>query len=255
MGFLKTLKEIDDKIENWLTSPKVVRYSIFAAMFVFLPAILIGYIVAQLDPDGYNIVQNFISDLGSFNHTPVPLFLDWGAMITAFLLIPSTFYLEKYLNPIPEKEADIKKFSIVRIRWGNLAFLFMLIGLIGFWGIGFFSEDRSGILKPLIGVGGLHGIFSIIVFGGISVAGLFFGLIIVIYPMDELKIPRLIGFWMIFVPVIMCGFFALASGGLMGPSAPFWEWMLMFSIFAWIIPVALLVERKVKNEKPREESK
>ena len=247
---LDKMKELDDRAEAWLINPKTVRYSILAALCVFLPAIFIGYLVAQLDPDGYNIFKNMISDLGSFNHTPVPLFLDWGAMITSFLLLPSTFYLEKLLNPIPEKAQEPIKFSRVRSRWGSLAFFWMLFGLVGFFGIGFFSEDRSNLLQG-IGLPGLHGIFSVIVFGGISIAGIFFGLIIAIYPMDELKIPRLLGFYMMFGPPIMCFLFLYN----VPPSPSFWEWMLMFSIFVWIIPVAFIVERKVRKEIPPKEAK
>ncbi len=233
-NFFDWLQKKEEKIEVSLTIPKIVRISTIGVIVIFISALIIGVIVAQLDPDGYNIIDNYISDLGSFNHTPIPYFLDYGAMISAFLLIPIIFYMEKQFAPLPKDAKDLQNYSRMRFRLSSLGFLSMLIGVVGFFGIGLFSEDRT---TPL----GLHMIFSIIVFSGFVIAGIFFGLLITFYPT---RIPRPIGIFMIFGPPIVAIIFLLNFP----PSKPFWEWMIMFSIFIWIIPVGIILIKKISKE-------
>ncbi|MHA1294924.1 MAG: DUF998 domain-containing protein [Promethearchaeota archaeon] len=241
MKLLKKLDDLKNKIYNFLTDPKKVIISIYASGIVFFSAIIIGVIVAQFDPDGYNFIDNYISDMGSFNHTPLPYFLDYGAMITSFLLIPMAFYMDKTLAPFPNNPDKQEKTSRLRLRLSSYALLFFLIGLVGFFSIGLFSEDRSDLLKPVIGVGGLHGLFSYVVFGGLVIAGIFLGLLIVLY---RTIIPKYLGIYMIFIPPIPAILF-LAN---IPPSQPFFEWLLLFSIFTWIIPVGLLLIKQAKEE-------
>jgi len=233
-NFFDWLQKKEEKIEVSLTIPKIVRISSIGVIVIFISALIIGVIVAQFDPDGYNIIDNYISDLGSFNHTPLPYFLDYGAMISAFLLIPILFYMEKQFAPLPKDEKDLQEYSRMRFRLSSLGFLWMLFGTVGFFGIGLFSEDRT---TPL----GLHMIFSIIVFSGFVISGIFFGLLIIFYPT---RIPRPIGIFMIFGPTIVAIIFLLNFP----PSKPFWEWMLMISIFLWTIPVGIIIIKKTSNK-------
>ncbi|MHA1660464.1 MAG: DUF998 domain-containing protein, partial [Promethearchaeota archaeon] len=146
MEIIKSLKEKKSKIYDFLINPKTVKVSLYLALVTFIPALIIGILIAQLDPDGYNFVDNYISDLGSFNHTPMPYFLDYGAMITSILLIPFTFYMERQLAPFPTNSEDLKNYTRMRFRLGGAGLFWMFLGLIGFFGIGFFSEDRSDFL-------------------------------------------------------------------------------------------------------------
>lgn len=237
---LETLANLKNRVYDFLTSPKVVIRSTFIASGIFLPAVIIGVIVAQFDPDGYNMIDNFISDMGSFNHTPLPYFLDYGAMLTCFFMIPLGFYIDKVLAPLPRNLNEPRESSRFRLRLGSYGLMFFLIGLIGFFGIGLFSEDRSGLLKPW-GLPGLHGPFSYVVFGGLAFAGLFFGFLIVLY---RTLIPKALGVYMMFIPPIPGVLFILGAD----PSRPFWEWMLLFSLFLWIIPVGLLIIIHAKEE-------
>lgn len=233
-NFFDWLQKKEEKIEVSLTTPKIVRISTIGVNVIFLSALIIGVIVAQFDPDGYNIIDNYISDLGSFNHTPLPYFLDYGAMISAFLLIPILFYMEKQFAPLPKDAKDLQEYSRMRFRLSSLGFLWMLFAIVGFFGIGLFSEDRT---TPL----GLHMIFSIIVFSGFVISGIFFGLLITFYPM---MIRRVLGIYMIFGPTIVAVIFLLNFP----PSKPFWEWMLMISIFLWIIPVGIKMIKKTSKK-------
>jgi len=241
--------KIKNRVYDFITHPKTAKFSTLLAMLVFLPAIIIGVIVAQLDPDGYTIVDNYISDLGSFNHTPVPLFLDWGAMITAFLLIPAVFYLDRLFAPYSRDLDAPRESSRLRLRLSSYALLFMLVGLIGLFGIGFFSEDRSNILEPWGVSIGLHGPFSYVVFGGLVIAGIFAGFVVFLY---KSSIPRILGIYMIFIPAIpaLC-FLGIISAPDPRPewwTSPFWEWMLLFAIVVWLVPSGLVVIQEANKQ-------
>ena len=146
-----------EKIYNSLTNPKNVKNAAMIGVISMISALILGVIVAQFDTDGYNIFDNYISDMGSFNHTPFPYLLDFGLMITACSMIPALFYVEKLLAPLPQNAEDLREFSRMRLRLGSYGFIWMAIGLIGMFGVGFFSEDRTTSL-------GLHWIFTIVVF-------------------------------------------------------------------------------------------
>lgn len=246
---LSKAAKIKNRIYDYITHPKTAKFSTLLAMAVFLPAIVIGVIVAQLDPDGYTIVDNYISDLGSINHTPVPLFLDWGAMITAFLLIPAVFYLDRLFAPYSRNLDTPRKTSRLQLRLASYALLFMLIGLIGLFGIGFFSEDRSNILEPWGVSIGLHGPFSYIVFGGLTAAGICAGFVVFLY---KTSIPRILGIYMIFIPIIpaLCflGIIPRPDPSMVWWTAPFWEWMLLFAILIWLVPSGLVVIQEANKQ-------
>ena len=132
----------------------------------------------------------------------------------------------------------------------------MAIGLIGFFGIGLFSEDRSRILEQygiIIGTQGqsvgLHEVFSVVVFGGLVIAGIFAGILVFIYSSVIFRKPifkilvALIGLYMIFIPPIPAYQFVMGNA----PSAPFWEWMMLFAIMAWLVPTGFLVIKDARR--------
>ena len=217
MGFYRKLLDLKSLIYDFLTEPRTVRISTIASIITIFATLIIGVLVAQFDPDGYNIVDNYISDLGSFKHTPMPYFLDYGAMITSILMIPMTFYMEKILAPSP---LNLKEFPRMRYRLSGLGFFFMIMGTFGFFMIGLFSEDRTG---PL----GLHSLFSPVVFAGLVISSLFYGLLILFY---RTEISKLIGLYMAIVPFI--------TGLLMLKYyTPLYEWIMLFSLLIWMVPV------------------
>ncbi len=223
-----------NKAYDFLTNPKIVKNSLWVALVFFFPLLIISLIVAQFDPDGFNFVDNFVSDMGSFNHTPAPYIWDYDQMITAILLVPFTFYMEKIIAPIPEKAEDFER---MRFRLSSAGLCWMILGLIGFFGVGLFSEDRSNLLAP-IGLPGLHSLFSVVVFLCIGIAAIFFGLVIVFY---DTILPRLLGVFMIFVP------FTLAVSYFSTMYKPL-EWILMLSLFIWIVPSSLIFIKHANEE-------
>ncbi|MFX1340433.1 MAG: DUF998 domain-containing protein [Promethearchaeota archaeon] len=218
MGFYESLIKWKSHIyDDFLINPKVVKYSIISSMITFCSALVIGFIVAQFDPDGYNIIDNYISDMGSFNHTPLPYFLDYGAMITSILLIPAIFYMEYRLAPNPIESGE---FSRMRYRLSSLGSFCMFTGFFGFFMVGLFSEDRTTSL-------GLHFIFSHVVFGGVVFSSIFYGLLILFY---KTEIPRLLGLYMIIFPFLTAALMLMYY-------TPLFEWIMLFALLIWVVPV------------------
>ena len=228
--YRKILKGKSRIYDNFLTNPKVVKISMMMALFVWFFALIGGYIVAQFDPDGYNIIDNWISDMGSFNHTPLPYFLDYGAMATAILLIPANFYMEKTIAPSPINKGD-GEFPRMMYRLSGCGAYHMFMGIFGFFMIGLFSEDRSTSL-------GLHWIFSNVVFFGLIMGTFFYGLLILFY---KTEIPQLLGLYMVVVPFITGIIFLITY-------IPFWEWMMLFTIMIWMVPVNFLLFKNIGKE-------
>ncbi|TFG16734.1 MAG: DUF998 domain-containing protein [Promethearchaeota archaeon] len=203
---------------------KMVRIFTSAVILIYLPLIIIGVIVAAyFDPDGYSIITNWISDLGGSPHTPAPYLYDIACIVAGTLTIPFAFYLENLLAPLPKRQGTQIHFSRMRFRLVSSAFLFSLIGSIGYIGVGIFSEDRNFY--------NLHTITSSLAFGGFTLGAFFMGWTIVLY---DTKIPKLLGLYGIIGPLTTIIIFLLISN-------PLWEWILLFSILAWIIPLSLIV--------------
>jgi len=240
MSDFEKIDNIGHKVYSFLTRPKVVKLTCYAAMVVFLGCLSIGIILAQLDPDGFNFIKNFISDLGSYNHTPFPKFLDDTAIYTALFLIPLTFYMEKELRGAGEEEG-----SLMRQRLASYGLLTMIIGLIGLWGIGVFNEDVGGAFGAIIMGLDWHQIFSAVVFLGFGSAGLFYGLIVVFY---KTKLPKMLGIYMIFVPLTLAVIYLLTI------YIPL-EWILLLSLFGYLIPSGLIFVRAINREQGWKEPK
>ena len=68
-----------------LKNPSVIKFCLYGVIIAWILALGVGYLFAQLDlagpgldPAGYSLFVNYISDLGSLNFTPLPKFLDDG---------------------------------------------------------------------------------------------------------------------------------------------------------------------------------
>ena len=242
---MKESKSLSQRLYAFLTDPKKVKWSTTAAFMVFGLTIVIGYIIAQFDPAGpggdlagYNIIDDFISNMGSIRFTPFPYLLDAGCIITAFLLIPTAFYMEKVLAPLPETAEDIKECSRMRLRLGSIGFAWMVIGLIGMFGVGLFSEDLGIILQPYTGED-LHWIFTMVVFGGLAMGGFFYGILVLFY---KTIIPKWLGLYMIFVPSI-CASILFGTGFI-----PIFEWMTLMSTIAYLMIGGIYVLKHINKE-------
>ena len=214
--------------------------------------LIIGVLVAVfLGPGNFNIIDNYISDMGSHRYTPIPKFLDDSVMITAILLIPPCFYI-KHIFDLKSKQLESLN---VPKGYSTLVLITMLIGVFGIFSSGFISEDVAISLYPVTtSAFDLHDILSTVQFVGLASAGFLIGIILVRYPLGILElcafenkskiIPILLGLVMIFLTPILTVFYLLEFP----PSSPFWEWMLFFSLFGWILTIGILFLHQIKTE-------
>lgn len=235
MSIRKSINKERAKFYNFITNPIVVKISMIIVMIGYLSLLAIGVIIAALlDPDGYNIWDNWISDLGASNHTPAPFLYDIACIIAGSMTIPLTFYMEKYLAPLPnEIQFRERHYSRLRFRLSSFAFLFSIIGSLAYIGVGIFSADRNYEILSILGRGP-HDIMSYLAFGGFTFGAFFTGWLIVLY---DTKIPKILGTYGIFGP------FTVSIINLI-ESTPFMEWLLLFSILLWIIPLSLFLFSK-----------
>ena len=231
---------IRQKIHEWrkkfhekITDFALVKTSILAVIPGYLGLVLLGVIIAFLfggtaqGPGEYYIWTNWISDLGGSPFTPAPYLYDIACILAGVLTLPFTFYLETKFAPMPKDPEDLKNCSRLRYRLASYAFLFSLIGKLGYIGVGIFSEDRNYL--------SLHPITSTLAFAGFTLGAFFLGFMILLYIKN---IPNWVGIYGVFGPLTTIIVYVLYSTPLM-------EWLLLFSILAWIIPLSLYV---IKNE-------
>ena len=235
-----------------LTNPKLTRFCIMTELLIFIPGLIIAIIIAHFfgppayipllpyllrNPGSikwgrYSLMQNWISDLGSFRFTPAPFILDFMLMSAGCLMISVFFYLYEKLLPTPSKFSSIDGDTKGARIFGKITTIGLVFGAIGAFGAGLFSEDRSYF--------GLHGVFSIIVFGGFAIGGLCAALAIVL---KDTFIPKIFGIIILCSPVATLLFVLNPFNNLY-----ILEWLMMFCIFAWIIPIALIILKEAKEE-------
>ncbi len=179
---------------------------------------------------GYNIVSNFISDLGSRTFTPVPFLFNYGMILSALLLLPTMLYANKKFGLLPTDRADLFKQPRLRTALNILGYLLTCIALMGLIGVGGFPEGTDS-----------HFVFAIFAFIGLINAGICFGIIILVYPTP---IPRPLGIYMILVPAafICCLIFKLP------PSDALYEWLTFISLLGWILPCSFILRKQLNQE-------
>ncbi|MFW9879488.1 MAG: hypothetical protein ACFFG0_40950 [Candidatus Thorarchaeota archaeon] len=241
MSIRQSINEARERFYNVVTHYNTVKFSAIIVMIGYISLLIIGVITANLlNPDGYTIWDNWISDLGSFDHTPAPILYDVACIVAGSMTVPLTFYLEKLLAPLPNR-ANLRNqhFSRLRFRLSSFAFLFSIIGNLGYIGVGIFSADRNYEFLSILGEGP-HVIMSYLAFGGFTFGAFFMGWLIVLY---ETKIPKILGIYGIFGPLYISILNLIDS-------TPLLEWLLLFSILIWIIPLSLIILMKPEL-KPR----
>ena len=233
MSIRKSINSVRAKFYNIVTNYNFIKKSSIIVISVYITLLLIAVMIAALwGPYGYTIWTRMISDLGGSSYTPMPFIFDIACIFAGIMTIPLTFYIENLFAPLPSRK-NIQQihFSRLRFRLGSNAFFFSLMGNIGYIFVGIFSEDRN---YPLLDFASFHDVFSFFSFTGFALGAFFIGWIIVLY---ETNLPKLFGIYGIIGPVSMLFTFLYTMEAL-------WEWILLFSILLWIIPLVFLILRK-----------
>lgn len=245
MALRHSIHDFRFKIYNKVTNIKVVEICTLLVLVVYIPLVFIGVVIAYifggegLSPGMYAIWDNWISDLGSRVFTPAPWLYDTACVVAGIFTIPFVIYMEKILAPFPKTEEELRITSRLRLRIGFIALVWGLIGSISYIGVGIWSGDRaimkvSGVDLPM------HGICSVLAFSGFTFGAFFMGWLIILY--KDIGLPKSLGIYGIFGPLI-----TLVLNGIFG--GPFLEWMLLFSILAWVIPLSLITLNKEKSKR------
>ncbi|NHJ25312.1 MAG: hypothetical protein EAX89_12095 [Candidatus Lokiarchaeota archaeon] len=225
-----------------LVEPNLVKLTIRINLFTFIPGLAICVLIATLvGPQGYTIWNQYISDLGSLNVTPVPYLFDIIVMTGAILIIPAFLYNFKFLilnSPkiiLDSNEKFLKRFfHLIIVFNAILGLFFLLVGSIGLFGIGIFSVDRTTQFN-------LHFIFSVLVFTGLIFGALFEGITITL---KKAICPRFLGLYMIIGPFV-AGLLFLNPPPIV--TEPFLEWVMLFAQQIWLIPAAFYTLHQIKN--------
>jgi len=225
-----------------LINPKIVRSAIIINLITFIPGLILCVLIANFfGSQGYNIWENYISDLGSIIYTPVPILFDFIIIFGAILTIPAFLYNNKFLM---EGTKEIILNSAEKI-WKRLYYLFidisailgyffLLIGSVGMFGIGIFSIDRS---PPI------HFFFSVFVFAGLIFGALFAGIAILL---KKVICPHFLGLYMIIGP-FMAGFLFLNPP--VSITIQFLEWIMLFAQQIWLIPAAFYTLHHIEKKR------
>lgn len=230
MTVRQSINKVRAKFYKIVTNYNFIKKSSIIVITVYLSLLLIAVIIAaNWGPYGYTIWTNMISDLGGSRYTPVPILFDIACIFAGIMTVPLTFYIENLFTPLPtRKNLGEQHFSRLRFRLGSNAFFFSLMGNIAYIFVGIFSEDRNA---PLLYFASYHDVFSFFTFTGFALAAFFIGWIIVLY---DTKVPKLFGIYGIIGPPSMLFAFLYTIEAL-------WEWILLFSILLWIIPLVFMI--------------
>ncbi|MHA1264691.1 MAG: DUF998 domain-containing protein [Candidatus Helarchaeota archaeon] len=224
------------RIYNSITAPATVRLSGYLVLMLYIGLLVVGVIVAAtLDPDGYSIWTNYISDLGSSQHTPAPILYDLACIFAGILTIPFNLYLERYFAPIPRTPEELPAPHRWSYRLTGAGFFFAMTGSLFYIGVGIWSGDRA----TLNGIP-MHEICSIGAFGGFAFAAIFMGFALMISDRQIVPSPYcyILGTYGVHVPI---SFAIFNYTGLPGFTSELLEWSLLFAIMGWIIPLAIFV--------------
>ncbi|MHA2390624.1 MAG: DUF998 domain-containing protein [Promethearchaeota archaeon] len=191
-----------------LKSHKVCRISLLSAMWTYLSLLFISLLVAMRF--GFRITTHTISDLGNSYFTPFPFIFDYACIIAGLITV--------IYNLLISNHQKGSKFGSITSYSGLIS---GIVGGIGYFLIGVFSLDRPG------SDGFYHGICAILAFTGFVFSIFFFSLRSLI---QDCISSKLVGMSGIIIPLSLLLLNVIFV-------TPFLEWMLMFSILLYIVPL------------------
>ncbi len=223
--------EIFRAITNILRNPKFILASVLVGFIIFFSGLIIDFIVAALT-NGYNIIRDVISDLGSRSYTPLPFLFNYGLMLAVLFFIPTIFYANRRFSLFPTHHHHFSRARRVREFLSAAGFVLTVVGLLGLFGVGLFYEGSTPQFH-------LHNIFASFAFVGFISAGVAYGLLILFF---RTPVPRAIGAYMISIPVL----FSILFLADVSPSQLF-EWLMLFSILGWVLPCGFIFLKQLEH--------
>jgi len=187
----------------------------FGAMF-YLTLLFLGLFTGIFY--GYSMIETSMSYLGTIRTTPLPLLFNLSCIFGGLVTILTVIVVEKKLVSEQYPKA-IKIFN-------KLGLLIGIMAGIGTVFVGVFHMDFSQVL---------HNIATGFAFGGLIFTTAVFGISLILY---QTKISRISGSFGLIIPGLMLlgwGFFKIAI----------FEWLMLFSVLLFLIPLGFQIFRKL----------
>lgn len=189
----------------------IPRYAILLfyglAFYVFL--IVINLIISSFY--GFNLILNYISELGCKKVIPYPYFHNLTCVFGGLVTIPTNYYIRKKLC-IQYKKS---RYSIIFLKIGVV---FGIVGSISYIFLGVFSIDRAGPEQLF------HGLATFLSFGGYIASIFFFSINIILSHKCKLKN---LGAFGVVIPFLLFLYSIIAI--------PLIEWLLLGSIVLFML--------------------
>lgn len=244
------------RIESVLKHPKVIKLCLYSVILAWALALGGGYLFAQLNPAGYSLFKNYISDLGSLQYTPLPKFLDDGLMLAGVFMIPAVLYFRQILSPA----GDTNRFR--KILSNIILFLYMS-GSIGIFFTGVISEDVGARWDALWRMPfpdePWHDFPADVAFYSFICNGFLIFLLLELYPSilekqmgivhkGGLTIRILLGIDVYILSPVLFVIFSMSYPDkfMFGMYSSFWEWSLVLSYIVWQLPLFGLLIRTLR---------
>jgi len=232
------IKKNGRRFYDKLTEPKIVKISIYISLATFLPGIILGLSIALTwGPLPYNLLMNYISDLGSIKFTPAPFILDLTCTISAIFIIPLILNLSRLYSSHMVENIDNSRRSrnLIKYRrvFGYTGVVCLLLGIFGMFFVGVFSLDRSP--------NDIHLYFASLAFGGFAFGAFFTGLAIVL---KKKLFPKFLGYFMIIAPSTASILFLFAPEPL---TQQFLEWIMLFAAISWYYVIVFITLQKLNT--------
>ncbi|MFW9969719.1 MAG: hypothetical protein ACFFDF_05920 [Candidatus Odinarchaeota archaeon] len=224
-----------DKFYKRLLKKKLVRICIYIEFIIFYPGLILAIIIAnKSNPQGFNLISNYISDLGSVNFTTAPYIYNFIAILTGIITIPIFLYLEEYISTSKSKRNKINLSPNLTKLLARLGKIIFLIGSFGLFGVGIFSEDFL--------IFAIHVLFAVMAFGGFMVGGIITGFLIIV---QKTIFPKIIGYYMAIysLGLIILRFFHFIPI----ITLPLIEWIWFLGILIWLLPLTLFLLKHLYN--------
>ncbi|MHA1671497.1 MAG: hypothetical protein ACTSV5_13105 [Promethearchaeota archaeon] len=205
-NFFQKKINVQDKILN----ERIIKSLLFSGFITYLLLLIENIILASFF--GYNILTNYISELGKSSIIPFPFLNDGVSILGGIITVFCNFYFVRKLKTQYRPSQCSKVFV-------KLGFISGIIGAVGYIFLGIFSLDRAGPGEWY------HGASMGFSFGGFIFSIFFYSLNLVLTHECNLK---KVGLYGITFPLICFAWYALTNN-------PLAEWISLYSILVFYL--------------------
>lgn len=215
--------QVENKKENTkkykVLNVNFIETILFLGGIIYLLLLVANILLASFF--GYNIFNNYISELGDNTILPFPFLNDGITIFCGLIMFFSHFYYVYQLKI----QYNLPKYSIILLA---LAFLSGIIGALGYFFLGIFSLDRGGPSDLF------HGISMGFAFSGFLTSIAIYSLLFIFIHNNRLK---KIGLYGLIIP-----FFSLIV--YIPTNNPLAEWILLFAIIGFFLTLIYYISQE-----------